>query len=261
MTLELVTIPCLSDNYAYLLHDSCSGDTAVIDVPEAAPILAALDERGWRLSDIFLTHHHDDHIAGVPKLRAATGARVSGARADAHRLPPLERALRDGDTFTFGGAQVQVIETPGHTVGHICFIMKDALTDLGTGLAFTGDTLMSGGCGRLFEGSPLQMLRSLERLAALPPETVVCSGHEYTASNMRFAAHLLPNDAAIASRRAQVDAARAQNRATVPTLLSEERRTNPFLRAHEIEVKRALGMEDASDEVCFTYIRRSKDQF
>ena len=167
MALELVTIPCLKDNYAFLIHDAASGATAVIDVPDAAPIQAALDARGWQLTDIVLTHHHDDHIAGVPALQAATGARIWGAAADAHRLPPLDHALAEGDTLAVGAATGHVIDVSGHTVGHIAvYFPQDALV-------FTADSLMAAGCGRLFEGTPGQMWASLSKLAALPPEVPV----------------------------------------------------------------------------------------
>lgn len=255
MPLELVTIPCLKDNYAFLLNDAESGATAVVDVPEAAPILAALKERGWRLSDIWLTHHHWDHVDGVADLVAATGARVTGAAADAHRLPPLDRAVAEGDMVLLGGGRARVLDVSGHTVGHIAFIL-DA-----EGLAFTADSLMAGGCGRLFEGTPAQMWDSLSKLAALPPETLICSGHEYTASNLRFALTLEPDNPQLISRIEGVAQARAENRATVPSLLSEELDTNPFLRANLPKMKAALGMAGAADAAVFAEIRARKDKF
>ncbi|RYH99883.1 MAG: hydroxyacylglutathione hydrolase, partial [Acetobacteraceae bacterium] len=193
MPLQLVTIPCLADNYAYLIHDEASGETAVIDVPEVAPILAALEARHWQLSDILITHHHDDHIQGVEALRAATAAMVVGAAADAHRLPHLDLPLDENGSFTIGAESARVIEVPGHTVGHIAFHFPDS------GLAFTADSLMAGGCGRLFEGTPRQMHASLAKLAALPPDTLICSGHEYTTANLRFAATLEPGNPQLTS--------------------------------------------------------------
>lgn len=255
MALELVTIPCLKDNYSYLMHDAASGATAVVDVPEAGPILTALSTRGWRLSDILLTHHHWDHIDGVADLVAATGARVIGAQADAHRLPPLDLALHPGDRMTVCATEAEVIDVPGHTVGHIAYHFP------GEGLAFTGDSLMAGGCGRLFEGTPHQMWDSLTRLAALPAETLICSGHEYTASNLRFAATLEPENPALMLRIAATTAARQEGRATVPSRLSLELETNPFLRAGLAPIKAALGMEHAPDAACFTEIRARKDRF
>ncbi len=255
MRLELVTIPCLKDNYAFLIHDAASGETAVVDLPEAPPIRAALSQRGWRLSDILLTHHHWDHIDGVADLVAATGARVTGAGADAHRLPPLGRSMAPGEAFTVCGTRAEVLDVPGHTVGHIAYYLPEA------GLAFTGDSLMAGGCGRLFEGTPAQMWQSLSHLATLPPETLICSGHEYTASNLRFAATLEPENAALMLRIAATTAARQEGRATVPSTLSLELETNPFLRAGLPQIKAALGMKHAPDDASFAEIRARKDRF
>ncbi len=255
MPLELVTIPCLKDNYAYLLHDAASGEAALVDAPEAAPILAALAERGWALHQILLTHHHPDHVDGVAALVAATGARVLGAAADAHRLPPLDRALSDGDTVEVAGSLGHVIDVSGHTMGHIAFhFPADAVV-------FTADSLMALGCGRLFEGPPDTMWRSLTRLAGLPGETTVCSGHEYTLGNARFALTIEPANPALQARAAAVQAARSEGRPTVPSRLSEELATNPFLRAHLPALKAALGMEGASDVEVFAEIRRRKDVF
>jgi hydroxyacylglutathione hydrolase len=255
MSLELVTIPCRTDNYAYLVHDAASGHTAVIDVPDAEPILAALKSRDWELSDILITHHHDDHISGVEALRAATGAMVLGAAADAHRLPPLDYALTEAARFAIGPEKVRVIDVPGHTVGHIAFHFPDS------GYAFTADSLMSGGCGRLFEGTPAQMHASLQKLAALPPETLICSGHEYTAANLRFAATLEPGNAQLMSRIEAVAAQRAKGLPTVPVRLQTELDTNPFLRAHLPAVQASVGLPDADPAIVFAEIRARKDRF
>jgi hydroxyacylglutathione hydrolase len=255
MPLELLTIPCLADNYAYLLHDAASGQTAVVDVPDAAPILAALQDRGWRLSDILITHHHDDHIQGVEALRAATGAMVLGAAADAHRLPRLDLALTEADGVSIGGEFARVIDVPGHTVGHIAFHFPESR------LAFTGDSLMSAGCGRLFEGTPRQMWDSLSKLAALPPDTLVCSGHEYTTANLRFALTLEPDNPALISRSAEAAARRARAEPTVPVLLGTELQTNPFLRAPLPALKAAVGLPDADAATVFAEIRARKDKF
>lgn len=255
MPLELVTIPCLKDNYAFLIHDTATGATAVIDVPDHAPILTALEDRGWQLTDILITHHHDDHIAGVPALRDATGAKVWGARADAHRLPPLDHPLTEGDTLNIGRQTGHVIDVSGHTMGHIAFHFPDSA------LVFTADSLMAAGCGRLFEGTPETMWASLSKLAALPPETLVCSGHEYTASNIRFALSLEPGNPALISRASKVTMAREDVRPTVPSTLSEELATNPFLRAALPELKAAVGMPDATDAEAFAEIRKRKDRF
>lgn len=255
MALELVTIPCLTDNYAYLIRDSATGQTAVIDVPEAPPILAELTLRGWQLDKIFLTHHHSDHVQGTQDLVEATGAAVYGAQADMHRLPPLTRALKEGDELTVGETIGRVIDVSGHTIGDIAFLFPSAH------LAFTADSLMAGACGRLFEGSPAVMWASLCKLAALPAQTVICSGHEYTASNLRFAATIEPENAELAARIARVALARAAGVPTVPSLLSEELATNPFLRVKLPHVKHAFGMPDATDAEVFAAMRARKDTF
>ncbi|MFA5581463.1 MAG: hydroxyacylglutathione hydrolase [Paracoccaceae bacterium] len=255
MPLEIVTIPCLADNYDYLIHDTASGATALVDATDAAPILAELSRRGWNLSEIWLTHHHNDHIDATEELRAATGATVLGAGADAHRLPPLDRAVAGGDSFTFANARVEVLDVPGHTVGHITFHIPDAKA------LFSADSLMALGCGRLFEGTPAQMWDSLNRMAALPEDTLVYSGHEYTASNAKFALTIEPDNAELISRVAAIDAARAAGKPTVPALLSEEKATNPFLRAHLPHIKAALHMNAASDDAVFAEIRSRKDNF
>lgn len=255
MTLDLLTIPCLKDNYAYLLHDAATGDTALIDAPEAAPILEALNQHGWALRQILLTHHHWDHIDAVAAIVEATSADIVGAEADAHRLPPLTRGLIEGDVVQVGSEYGHVIDVPGHTLGHIAFYFPDS------GFAFTADSLMAGGCGRLFEGTPDQMWHSLRKLASLPPETLICSGHEYTASNLRFAATIEPENEALAARIARVAKANAESRPTVPSRLSGELATNPFLRAGEPHIKASLGQPLASDAETFARLRALKDKF
>lgn len=252
---EIVTIACLKDNYAYLLHDPATGATAVIDVPDAEPVQAALDARGWKLSDILITHHHWDHVDGVDPLRAATGACVWGAEADAHRLPKLDRSLTEGDSALIGTLAVHVIEVSGHTIGHIAFHMPQAQA------VFTADSLMALGCGRLFEGTAAQMWDSLQKLAALPPETHVCSGHEYTLGNARFALTIEPDNPKLMSRVTQIETARANGKPTVPSVLSEELATNPFLRAAEPGIARRLGLEDHAPAEVFARIRQLKDSF
>ena len=255
MPLELVTIPCLQDNYAYLLHAPGGNKAALVDAPEVGPILKELLRREWLLSDIFLTHHHDDHIRGVAELCEVTGAKVWGAEADRARLPPLDWALEQGDLVEVGRESGRVLDVPGHTRGHIAFHFP------GSKLAFTGDSLMSGGCGRLFEGTPAEMFASLQKLAALPPETLLCSGHEYTASNLRFAATIEPENPALQARIAATAAARAEGRATVPVALSEELATNPYLRCHLPQVKAAVGLPGAPEVEVFAEIRARKDRF
>ncbi|MCX7643825.1 MAG: hydroxyacylglutathione hydrolase [Rhodobacteraceae bacterium] len=255
MTMEIVTVPCLADNYAFLVHDTATGATAVIDVPDETPVEAELSRRGWNLTDILITHHHADHIDGVEALRQAAVAQVTGARADAHRLPRLDRAVAGGDSFRLGQAEVRVIEVPGHTVGHVAYHIPAA------NAVFTADSLMALGCGRLFEGTPAQMWESLCRLAALPPGTLVCSGHEYTSANARFALTIEPANPDLAARAERVAAARREGRPTVPSTLAEELATNPFLRAGLPSVKAALGMAGAPDVEVFAEIRRRKDRF
>lgn len=255
MALELVTIPCLADNFAFLLHDAASGETALVDAPEAGPVLAALAARGWRLTRILLTHHHDDHIQAVPEIRAATGAAVWGAAADARRLPPLDRALAPGDRVAVGAEEGVVIDVPGHTVGHIAFHFPESR------MVFTGDSLMAAGCGRLFEGTAAQMWDSLSRLAALPGETLVGSGHDYLNGNLRFALSLEPANAGLISRVERLEGLRREGRLPMPSRLSEEMQTNPFLRAPLPEMKAALGMSGAADAEVFAELRRRKDRF
>lgn len=253
MTFEIVTIPCLSDNYAFLVHGG--GKTALVDAPEAAPIAAALDKRGWRLDEIWITHHHGDHIDGVAALRDRYGAAVTGAAADARRLPPLDRKCSDGDSFDFAGSTVQVMDVSGHTVGHVAYYLSDARA------VFSADSLMALGCGRVFEGTMDQMWASLSKLAALPRDTLVFSGHEYTMTNARFAETIEPANPALASRRKLIEDAREHGQPTVPSRLAEELETNPFLRAGLDSVKSALNMAGRSDADVFAEIRRRKDSF
>lgn len=253
MPLEIVTVPCLKDNYAYLVHNGKTGQTALIDAPEAGPIRQALDTRGWKLSDILITHHHWDHIDGVAALR--DGARVIGAAADAHRLPPLDLGVVAGQRFTTCDSDVEVMDVSGHTVGHVAYYVPS------NEAVFTADSLMALGCGRLSEGTPAQMWDSLQRLAALPPDTLVCSGHEYTAANARFAVTIEPGNPALQARIHAITSARKAGLPTVPSILELELQTNPFLRAGLPEVKAAIGMPDATDVAVFAEIRARKDRF
>jgi hydroxyacylglutathione hydrolase len=253
MPLEIVVVPCLTDNYAYLLHDAATGETALVDAPAAAPIRSALNDRGWHLTDILITHHHGDHVHGVEELRH--GARVIGAAADTHRLPPLDLAVHPGDSITVCGEVTQVIDVPGHTVGHVAFYMP------GVSAVFTADSLMALGCGRLFEGTPEQMWQTLVRLAALPGETRVFSGHEYTASNARFAATIDPDNPDLAARAAAIADLRENGQPTVPATIALELATNPFMRANLPYMKQAMGMAYSPDAAVFAEIRARKDRF
>ena len=255
MTLEIVTIPCLSDNYAFLAHESKTGETALIDAPEAAPILAALKQRGWRLSHVLITHHHLDHVGGLAEILAEHPAAVVGAAADAGRLPPLDIAVAEDDTVEIGGEEAHVIDVSGHTIGHIAYYFPVSK------VVFTADSLMALGCGRVFEGTPPQMWASLNKLAALPEDTVVCSGHEYTQANGAFALTIEPDNPALISRMKDIASARAAGIPTVPSSLTLEKETNPFLRATEPAVQRRLGMEGADPAEVFAEIRARKDRF
>ncbi len=223
--LEVARVPVLSDNYAWLIHDPDSGETVALDPGEAAPMLRPAEARGWRISAIWNTHWHPDHVAGNADLKTATGAEVTGPAAEAAKITTLDHGVREGDRVRVGAHEATVIETPGHTAGHVVFHFAD------DALLFTGDTLFAMGCGRLFEGTAEQMWGNMQRLAALPDDTRVFCGHEYTQSNGRYALVAEPDNAAVAERMAVVDRLRAASEPTVPFTLAEERATNPFLRA------------------------------
>lgn len=253
--LEIVTLPCLSDNYAFLIHDATSGETAVVDVPDAAPISAELKRRGWTLSHILLTHHHWDHVDGLADLLVDHPAAVYGSYADAHRLPPLDYALNEGETLTIGAEIAQIIDVTGHTLDHIAFYFPD------TGAMFTGDSLMALGCGRLFEGTPDQMFDSLAKLAALPESTMIYSGHEYTQANGHFAITVDPDNPNLQKRLVDIEKSRKSGLATVPSLLSLELATNPFLRGHNSAIQTKLDMQGVDSSTVFATIRAMKDVF
>ncbi|KIN62064.1 Hydroxyacylglutathione hydrolase [Sulfitobacter noctilucicola] len=255
MPFDLITIPCLSDNYAFLLRDHDSGKVAVVDVPEAGPIKTELEARGWTLDQVWLTHHHWDHVDGLADLLATYPAKVVGASADAHRLPPLDQAVAEGDTVVLGSLEAEVFDVSGHTVGHIALYVPKAKC------CFTADSLMALGCGRLFEGTPAQMWGSMQKLMALPRDTTICSGHEYTASNAKFALTVDPDNAALISRSKDIEVRRENGEPTVPSTLSTELDTNPFLRPANPGIRATLGMQTASDADVFAEIRKRKDNF
>lgn len=253
MALEIVTIPCLADNYAYLVNGP--DGVAIIDAPEAAPIIEALDSRGWTPGVIMLTHHHWDHVQAVEELKAKYGCMVMGPKAEEDKLPKLDFALPDGFSGGQGEGLCEVIAVPGHTLGHVAFYYPKGRA------VFTADSLMALGCGRLFEGTPDMMWESLSKLAALPPETMVYSGHEYTTSNAKFAQTIDPSNAALISRINEIETARAEDQPTAQVPLSLELATNPFLRASDPGLKAALGMANATDADVFAEIRARKDKF
>ena len=240
-TLEIHQFACLKDNYGVLVHDAAAGLTAAIDAPEAEPVRRALREKGWKLTHILVTHHHADHTQGIEPLKAETRALVIGPKAEASRIKGLDQTVGGGDTFAFGGSEIRVIDTPGHTAGHITYWIPSAR------VAFAGDTLFAIGCGRVIEGSMETMWRSLEKLAALPPETEVYCGHEYTLSNARFALTIEPENEALKRRAAEVEKQVAAGRATLPTRIGIELETNPFLRPQSPAIRRRLGLENAAD--------------
>ena len=252
---ELVTIPCLSDNYAFLAHDHNSGKTLLVDAPEATPILIALADRGWILSDIILTHHHADHVQALNEVLEIHPAKVIGAFADKKRLPPLDVEVSENDLIKVGTQTGRVFDVSGHTIGHIAVYFKESK------LLFTADSLMALGCGRLFEGNAEQMWTSLSKLSTLAPETIVCSGHEYTAVNGRFALTIEPQNTKLQHRVENITQLSAQGIPTVPSTLLEELETNPFLRPNSEYIRKNLSLQNASDAQVFAEIRTRKDNF
>ena len=256
MTTTVHQFLCLTDNYGVLLHNSTTGATAAIDAPDADPILAALAERGWTLTDALITHHHADHVQGMPKLKERFPAvKVWGPAKEASRIPILDVLVAEGDVARVGSLEALVIETPGHTLGHVAYHFdRDAI-------AFCGDTLFSLGCGRAFETPYAVLWSSLIKLAALPGETQLYCGHEYTEANARFALTIEPNNPALVARADEVRQLRAEKRPTLPTTLAAELATNPFLRAEESSVQAAVGMPGADPAAVFAEIRSRKDRF
>ncbi len=253
--LQVHMFSALADNYCYLVRDPDSGRTAVIDTPEIAPIEAALAETGWSLDYILNTHHHADHAGGNLALKEKTGCTIVGPKADAARIPGIDIALGDGETFDLGSRTATIFDTPGHTSGHIVYYFA------ADGVAFTGDTLFSLGCGRLFEGSPEQMWASLQKLLAWPDETLVYCAHEYTQANAAFALTVEPDNAQLVERAAQIDELRSRNAPTIPSTIGLERATNPFLRPTSPALQATLGMTGAPPADVFAETRRRKDHF
>jgi hydroxyacylglutathione hydrolase len=255
MTASIDMFLCRTDNFGVLLHDPTTGRTAAIDAPEAAAIEAALARRDWRLTDILVTHHHEDHVAGIEVLKAAHGCRVVAAKADAHRIPAVDVWIQPGDAVSVGALEASAIDTPGHTVGHIAYYFA------GESLLFAADTLFSLGCGRIFEGSMADMWGSLQKLRSLPDETTLYCGHEYTLANARFALTVDPDNTALQARVEEVERQRAANQFTLPVKLGAEKRENPFLRADDLRIARHLGLEGADALAVFTEMRERKNRF
>lgn len=252
--LEFHQFLCLKDNYGVLVHDPASGQTASIDAPEADAVRRALAETGWKLTHILVTHHHADHTQGIAPLKAETGCKVIGPKGEAAKIAGLDETVGGGDTFQFAGVEVRVIDTPGHTAGHITLWMPSE------NVAFAGDTLFAAGCGRVIEGTMRQMWDSLEKVAKLPPETIVYCGHEYTLSNIKFALTIEPDSAALNARAKDVEALVAAGRPTLPTTIAVELETNPFLRPQVPAIRKRLGMEKAADWEVFGEIRERKNR-
>jgi len=253
--LQIEQIPVLQDNYVYLLREPASGLVGVVDPAVAEPVVARLAALGWRLTHILNTHHHGDHVGANLELKSAFGCTIVGPRADHARIPGIDVDVGESDRYAFGAAEAEVFDIPGHTRGHIAywFAESDAL--------FCGDTIFALGCGRLFEGTPAQMWRSIGKLRGLPPATRVYCAHEYTESNARFAVSIEPDNAALAARVAVVKATRARGLPTVPSTMGEETRTNPFLRADDPALAHAMAMDGADPVAVFAAVRGAKDRF
>jgi hydroxyacylglutathione hydrolase len=246
---------CLKDNYGVLVHDPATGATAAIDAPEAAPIEAALASTGWKLTDILVTHHHGDHTAGIAELKRRYHCRVVAPRREAAKIPDVDVEVGEGDTVKVGSLTAQVIETPGHTLGQINYFFPEDK------LLFAGDTLFSIGCGRVIEGKPEQMWQSLLKLRALPDDTSVYCGHEYTDANIRFALTIEPGNAALKAREAEAKKQIAAGTPTIPSKLGEEKRSNVFLRADDPAVAAAVGLAGKPAAQVFAEVRERKNRF
>jgi hydroxyacylglutathione hydrolase len=255
MPAEIYQFLCLKDNFGVLIHDPASGATAAIDVPEAAPVEAALKKTGWRLSDILVTHHHADHTAGIGEIKALHKCRVVAPRAEAQRIAHVDETVAEGDKVRVGSLEARVLETPGHTSGHISYFFPAEK------IAFVGDTLFSIGCGRVIEGNPEMMWHSLLKLRGLPDDTRFYCGHEYTAANIRFAKTIEPNNKALAARAEEVTRLLAAGEPTLPATIGAEKADNPFLRADDAELAKSLGLGGVPTWQVFAEIRERKNKF
>ncbi len=253
--LDIRIVPVLSDNYVYLAHDPETETCAAVDPAVAEPVLKALDELGWRLTHVLCTHHHMDHIGGNLEVKQATGCTIVGARRDAARIPGIDVEVGEDETLAFGSQTARVFEVPGHTSGHIAYWFENSAA------LFSGDTLFSLGCGRLFEGTPEQMWSSLRKLRGLPDATRVYCGHEYTNSNVDFALSIDPDNDALKKRADEVLALREAGKPSIPSILAEEKAINPFLRADDPAMQEAVGLAGRDPVSVFAEIRRRKDRF
>lgn len=252
--LDVHQVKALTDNYAVIVHDAATGTTASIDAPDAAVVAKACADRGWTLTHILVTHHHWDHTAGIADLKQQFGAMAIGPAGESHKIAGLDHLVREGDTVEVGGARYSVIETPGHTLGHIAFIER------ANGLAFVGDTLFAMGCGRVLEGSNEMMWNSLQKLAALPGQTQIYCGHEYTLANAQFGLTIEPDNAALRQRAQDVMALRGEGKPALPTRIDWELETNVFLRPHIAAIRNRLNMRAAADWRVFGEIRERKNR-
>ena len=256
MPVLIDTFMCRADNYGYLVHDIESRRTAAIDAPDAKAIKVALEMRGWQLTDVFVTHHHTDHVEGIPQLKRELEVTVSGPRAEADKILGLDVLVSPSETVSLGETDFLIIDTPGHTLGHIVYYEPAG------GHLFSGDALFSLGCGRMFEGKPGPMWAGLSELKELPDDTLIYCGHEYTLDNARFALTVDPKNAALNIRAAEVKRMRDAGQYTIPVSLGMEKRTNPFLRADRTELCRAMGLEeDSRPAEVFAALRAAKDGF
>ena len=255
MTAQIRLFRCLSDNYGVLLHDPATGATASIDAPEAAPVEAALKETGWKLTDILVTHHHHDHTGGIEALKQKYRCRVVAPAGEAAKIPAVDETVKEGDTVKVGNLSANVIETPGHTLGHIAYWFH------GDKLAFVGDTLFSIGCGRVIEGTPAQMWESLKKLRDLPDDTEIYCGHEYTLANIKFALTVEPDNNVLCAREAQARQQVQESAPTIPTTIGDEKLANPFLRADRADVAANVGMAGKPAVEVFTEVRARKNKF
>ncbi len=255
MPVQIDQFMCRSDNFGVLVHDEASGETAIIDAPEEGPIVAAVERTGWRPTHLLTTHHHFDHVEANAALKARYGLKIIGPTAEADKIPGIDETVSDGDTIRVCGEDVRIIETPGHTAGHVVYHFTES------GVLFAGDTLFALGCGRLFERPAADMFNALSILRSLPDDTAIYCGHEYTKANADFALSVDPGNKALVARAAEIADLRSRDEPTLPTTLALEKATSPFLRWDDPAIRSNLGMQQASDADVFAEIRKRKDNF